>query len=142
MRRFFHLLVGWSAMVAATLHSLAVLDVARLHGRGWFARELAIGFAVQLPALWMIRSAARLPARDGAALASSALLGGVCLWQLITWNAAFPALFLVLAMLDGVLLTLRRQRGVLAGLALTILFVLPPALAAANLVAHESEPEP
>jgi hypothetical protein len=141
MRRLFHTLVGWSALGAATLHQIAVVMMAERRAPSWLGPELVIGLTVQAAAVWMIQSATRLPERDGSALASTVMLALVCLWQLVVWQAAFPAIFLLLATIDGVALALRRGRGVPAALALLLVFAVPATAGALQVAAHNI-PEP
>src|SRR5262245_41473666 len=109
MLRGFHALLGWAALVLATVHELAVISLSRAHPPRWLLGELVIGLSIQLPAVWMIHSARRppqpafscRPASSAAVLASAWLLFIVSLVQLIEFHVAFPALFAALAIVDG-----------------------------------------
>jgi hypothetical protein len=139
MRRFFHALVGWSALAAATIHQIAVVSVAHNHALDWLGHALIIGLSVQLAGVAVIASAARLPARDGAALMSALALALVCAWQLVVWEALFPALFLLLATIDGLLLVLRPGRRALQAVLLLLVLATPITVAALSLT---TAPEP
>lgn len=139
MRRLYHSLVGWAALACATLHQIAVVFAAQRHAPSWLGPELVIGLSVQLAAVAMIATSSRLASREWGALAAAFALALVCAWQLVVWKAAFPALFLALATLDGLALIVRRGRRVLSAILLLLVFAAPIAVGALDVT---SMPEP
>jgi hypothetical protein len=103
LARLLHALVGWGAVLMALGHLVTVSLVARGRDSRWLAVELVIGAAVLVPGWWMVRSATAMRRGAGvlSAVCATAVLGGVSLWQMVTWRATFPAVFALTAAVDG-----------------------------------------
>src|SRR4051794_26025977 len=112
LARRLHLAVGWAAMLLALCHLVAVSLVGRARDVRWLGVERLIGAFVLLPGWWMVRSARRLRLGGGPApaIAATVLLAGVSIQQLFTWRATFPAVFALLAAVDGFALSFLARR--------------------------------
>lgn len=101
--RWLHALVGWGAVLMALGHLVTVSLLGRGRDSRWLALELVIGAAVLVPGWWMVRSATTIKRGGGvlSAVCATAVLGGVSLWQMVTWRATFPAVFALTAAVDG-----------------------------------------
>jgi hypothetical protein len=137
-----HALTGWGAVAMASCHELAVLHVAAGRGRTWLATELAIGLFVIVPGAVIAWSARRWPRRHVAGLAATTTLLAVSLAQLVHWLAAFPALFAMLATLDGIGLSATMPRSWLTRSLLTLFFVIVAVLLAAAFMQSMAVPVP
>jgi hypothetical protein len=103
LARRVHALVGWGAVSMALGHLVTVSLLGRGRDGKWLALELVIGAAVLVPGWWMVRSATAIKRGGGvlSAVCATAVLGGVSLWQMVTWRATFPAVFALTAAVDG-----------------------------------------
>jgi hypothetical protein len=94
-RVFVHRLIAWSAIVLAAIHIFAVA------GQG-HPRLYAIGLAILVPAALMLAAGRLERARSFAlGVASTGALALASAWQLVRFDAAFPAVFTALAVADG-----------------------------------------
>jgi hypothetical protein len=110
----------------AICHEVAVGALAPGRGSAWLAIQLAIGAAVIVPGLWIAQSTRRV--RDGREIPSSAIgatatLGLVSIGQLAVWGALFPAIFALLAIVDGSVLAWVPRRRWVASVLLTMVFL-------------------
>jgi hypothetical protein len=98
-RVFVHRLIAWSAIVLAAIHICAVAG-------GGHPRLYAIGVAILVPAALMLAAGRLERARSFAlGIVSTGALALASAWQLVRFDAAFPALFTALAVADGVALS-------------------------------------